>query len=103
MKKVLIVGGANDIGYSITKLLKDNQYYVIIGYHKNIYKKLDVEYIKIDVCNEESINNCFNKYKNIDILINMANICLDNYFLDKTKEEFKKVLETNIIGTFLLS
>lgn len=103
MKKVLIVGGANDIGYTISKRLKELNYKIIIGYHKNIYKKLDVEYQEIDVTNEDSINNCFNKHKNIDILINLANICLDSYFLDKTKEEFMKVLETNLIGTFLLN
>ena len=103
MKNILIIGGGNDIGYCLSKMLMDNNYNVIIGYHNNIYKKLDTEYIKIDVCDEESINNCFDKYKNIDVLINLANICMDSYIFDKTKEEFSKVLETNLIGTFLVN
>jgi len=42
-----------------------------------------------------------NKYKKIDILINLASISLDNSFLNKTKKEFMEVLEVNLVGTFL--
>ena len=38
----------------------------------------------------------------IDVLINNAALSLDNNFLDKTKEEFMKVLEVNLVGPFLL-
>ena len=40
---------------------------------------------------------------NIDILINNAGIAIDSLFEDKTKENFIKVLDTNLIGTFLVS
>ena len=43
-----------------------------------------------------------NKYGKIDYLVNNAAISLDNYLFDKTKEEFMKVLETNVVGTFLM-
>jgi 3-oxoacyl-[acyl-carrier protein] reductase len=33
----------------------------------------------------------------------MAAISMDNYFLDKTKEEFMNVLEVNLVGAFLTS
>ena len=44
-----------------------------------------------------------NMYGNIDIIINMACVYMDNNFLNKTKEEFMKVLEVNLVGTFLCS
>ena len=45
--------------------------------------------------------NLFDNYK-FDILVNNAALCLDNNYLEKTKEEFMKVLETNLVGTFLM-
>ena len=44
-----------------------------------------------------------NKYKNIDILVNNAGICNDTLYEDKTKEDFLKVLETNVVGTYLVT
>ena len=107
MKNILIVGGAGDIGFHLGSYLKEFGFNVIIAYHNNIYKKLDTEYIKIDITDKSSIDKCLDylldKYKKIDVLINLANINMDSYFLEKTKEELTKVLETNIIGTFLLN
>jgi NAD(P)-dependent dehydrogenase (short-subunit alcohol dehydrogenase family) len=51
----------------------------------------------IDVC-----ANIKEKYTKIDLLINNAALSLDNNFLDKTKDEFMKVLEVNLVGPFLL-
>ena len=39
----------------------------------------------------------------IDLLINIAAISMDNKIKDKTKEEFMKVLEVNLVGTFLVT
>ena len=44
-----------------------------------------------------------NKFNHIDILVNNAGIAIDTIFEDKTKEMFKKTLEINLIGTFLVS
>ena len=43
------------------------------------------------------------KYDKIDLLINNAAYASDNYIMDKTKEEFMKVLEVNVVGTFLVT
>ena len=40
------------------------------------------------------------KTKKIDVLVNNAGIAIDNLFEEKTVEEFKKVIDTNLIGTF---
>jgi len=106
MKSVLIIGGNCDIGRCLVKYFLKNNYNVVVGYHNNDYKYLDaVEYIKCDVTDIDSIENIIintkEKYGNIDIIINLANVCMDNSFLNKTKEEFMKELEVNLVGTFL--
>lgn len=106
MKNVLIIGGNCDMGKSLSKYFLDKDYNVFVGYHNdsNEYYK-SIKYIKCDVCDEDSIANCIsyivNNYQRIDILINLACVCMDNSFLNKTKSEFMKELEVNLVGTFL--
>ena len=106
MKKVLIIGGNCDIGKALTNYFLAKDYNVVIGYHNdnNQYNK-EVKYIKCDVTNVDSVENIIKStidmYDNIDMIINLACIYMDNSFLNKTKEEFMKVLEVNLVGTFL--
>jgi len=107
MKCVLIIGGVNDIGRSIAREFLKRKYVVVVGYHYYLEKEEKIDYQKCDVTNENDIKNiieyCINKYHTIDILINLANINQDNSFLNKTKSEFMRVLEVNLVGTFLLN
>lgn len=94
------------MGRALTNYFLENNYSVIIGYHNDSNKYINnVEYIKCDVTNSESIENiivrCKEKYGKIDIMINLSCICMDNSFLNKTKDEFMRELEVNLVGTFL--
>ena len=42
-------------------------------------------------------------FSHVDYLINNAALCLDSLYGDKTKKNFMKTLEVNVVGTFLLS
>ena len=42
-------------------------------------------------------------FSKIDVLINNAALCQDNYFYEKTSLEFQNVIATNLIGPFLTS
>ena len=42
-------------------------------------------------------------FKNIDVLVNNAAIAIDTLVEDKNKDDFKKILDTNLIGPFILS
>ena len=119
-KKVAIVtGSSKGIGKElIIDLAKDN-YDVIITYNNsekealNLQKYIVNNYnvnalsIKCDITKEEDIINLrdiiLKDYNHIDILINNAAYACDNYIDDKTKEEFMKVLEVNVVGTFLVT
>lgn len=108
MKNVLIIGGNCDIGRFLSSYFLDRNCNVVVGYHKdnNSYDER-VKYIKCDVTNEIDIENIMldtkKMYGNIDILINLACTYMDNNFLNKTKEEFMRVLEVNLVGSFLCS
>ena len=88
--------------------ISDAEYDVMFKRLLEIEEKyhVNVESFYFDLSDEESVKNLFknvkNKYKKIDYLINNAAISLDSYIFDKTKEEFMKVLETNLVGTFLM-
>jgi len=108
MKCVLIIGGSCDIGIKLSEYFLSKKYNVVVGYHNDSNKYLDnVDYIKCDVTNTDSIDNIIkstkDKYGNIDIVINLSCICQDNSFLNKTKDEISKVLEVNLVGTFLVN
>lgn len=107
----LITGSASDIGKAIAIKLAENNYNLILTYHNkeidylNELKKynIDVMTYKLDITNENSIKELISLIPNIDVLINAAAISLDNEIKDKSKEEFMKVLEVNLVGTFLVT
>ena len=118
-KCVLITGSSNGLGSETAKVFASNNYNVIITYlsHKNnalkLKKELENNYKvnvlceKLDISNEEDIidlkNKVINKFNTVDVLINNASISNDTLFEDKTKENFMRILEVNLVGTFLMS
>ena len=118
-KVVLVTGSSIGLGSSIIKEYAKNGYNVVINYlsHEKealeLKKLIEEEYktsalcIKADITNEDEINNMFNKiinkFNRIDTLINNAGIAIDSCFNDKTKNNFMKILEVNLVGTFLVS
>lgn len=112
MKTVLITGSSKGLGASLIRKFAENNYNVIITYNTSVvdaYKleeeieKYDVvsSTVRCDISNENDIINLFNTYK-VDVLINNAALSIDNDIMNKTKDEFMKVLEVNLVGTFLM-
>ena len=101
-KIMLITGASRGIGKKIANYFSNLGVNVILTYHN---EKIENGYY-FDLCDESSIielaNTIKDKYGKIDYLINNAAISMDSYLSDKTKEEFMKVLETNVVGTFLM-
>lgn len=118
-KTVLVTGSSRGIGKSIIIEFAKNNYNVVINYNnsESEAKKLE-QYIinnfnvktlviKCDIKNEEEVKNMIeeiiNKFNKIDVLVNNAAIELNSDFFDKDSISFNKVLNTNLIGTFLVS
>ena len=68
---------------------------------------IKINIYKCDITDEDQINLTINKiindFEKIDYLVNNAAICIDTIFDDKNKQNFMKTLETNVVGTFLVS
>ncbi len=115
---MLITGASSGIGMKIATYFANLGLNLILTYHKNnneinVLKSelinkygIEVDCFYLDLASEKSIKKLFSEvqkqYKKIDYLINGAAISLDNHYIDKTKEEFMKVLEINVVGTFLM-
>ena len=118
-KTVLVTGSSIGLGSFIIKKFASNNYNVIINYSTNkdeamklkdeILNEYNIEVliIKCDISNENDIENMkdtiINKFGKLDVLINNASISNDSLVSDKTKENFMRILEVNLVGTFLVS
>lgn len=118
-KCVLVTGSSIGLGESIIRKYASMGYNTVITYnsHKDeaieLQKKIKDKYnteslvIKCDISKEEDIENLkneiINKFNKLDVLVNNASIAIDTTFSDKTKENYMKILEVNLVGTFLVS
>ena len=63
--------------------------------------------IKADVSDENEVQNMvkviLNEFEKIDVLVNNAGIAIDKEFEDRTAEDWRKTLDTNLIAPFLVS
>lgn len=118
-KTILITGASRGIGYQTAYEVAKEGANVIINYNNSIKQAKELEQllkkefgtktllVKADIKNEqeiiEMVNESIKHFQKIDVLINNAGICKDTTFEDKTKENFMEILETNLVGTFLVS
>ena len=115
-KVALITGAARGIGKAIAKKFAENGYNVVINYvsAKTDIKTLTKEFedlgvkvllVKADVSNKEEaeglVNQTIEKFGEIDVLVNNAGITKDNLLMRMSEEDFEKVLDINLKGTFL--
>ena len=118
-KVALITGASRGIGASIAYDLASHNCNVCINYNnsKDEAKKLKQEIenkfnvkvliIKADITKENEIINMVNivikEFGKVDILVNNAGIAIDSIIEYKNKDNFYKILDTNLIGPFIIS
>jgi len=121
MKRVvaLVTGSNRGIGASCIEEYARQGVTVVINYchHEEEAKqlekeikekyKVDVLTIKCDISKEDEVekmvNEIVDKFGGIDILVNNASVSRDSLLMDKNIKEFKRVLDVNLIGTYLCS
>ena len=120
MSKVVLVTGSNrGIGKSTIIEFAKAGLDVVINYchHKEEAYELK-EYVennynvrclvvKCDVSKEdeviEMINEIVDYFGSLDILVNNASVCRDSLLMDKDIDSFRRILDVNLIGTYLCS
>lgn len=118
-KVVLITGASRGIGRSTAIKYAQNNYNVVINYN-NSYDKarelgdylvstygIEVMIVKANISNEveikDMVDKVISKFGNIDVLVNNASIAIDSDFISKDSNSFNEILNTNLVGTFLVS
>ena len=115
----LITGGNRGIGKAIALEFAKAGVSLVINYHRHaiLAEKLreeivdqydvDVLCVKADVSCEDDVEKMVQKaidyYGKIDILVNNAGVCHDSPALDKSVDYFRRILDVNLIGTYLCS
>lgn len=118
-KTVLVTGSSRGIGAETIRKFASHGANVVINYVSDsdsairLKKEIEDTYgvktllIKCDVSNElevkKMVQEIVENFVTIDILVNNAAIAIDKLFEDKTVEDFKRTLDVNLIGTFLVS
>ena len=117
-KVAFITGGSRGIGKEVALKFADNGYNIVINYvsDKTDTQELEKEFtkrgvealiIKADVTNTEQIENLvkevIEKFGKIDVLVNNAGVTKDNLLMRMSEEEFDKVVEVNLKGTFIVT
>lgn len=117
-KVVFVTGGSRGIGKAIALKYAQNGYNVVINYvsdKTNVeelqkeFTKLNVECLieKADVSKSEEVEKivkkAIEKFNKIDVLVNNAGITRDGLLMRMKEEDFDKVIEINLKGTFLIT
>ena len=118
-KVVLVTGSARGIGAAIIRELAKCGYDCIINYHTSekaayilrdeVISKYNIKAIaiKADISNEEEVNEMFSiiekEFGTLSCLINNAAIDIPKVFESKRTQDFKRVMDVNVIGAYIVS
>ena len=118
-KVVLVTGSARGIGKATIIEFASNGYNVVINYIESkdeadklknyVESKFNIKALVInaDVSNEKEVktmtDTIIKEFGRIDVLVNNAGIVFDRNFDEITIDQFKRTLEVNVIGAFIVS
>jgi 3-oxoacyl-[acyl-carrier protein] reductase len=105
MKNVIITGTGGQIGKVFVRHLLKKKLYKVYALDidlSNTEVLDDVEYVEIDITNEQEVIDFFSTLNFVDILINNAGIGVFTPFEERTAEDFMRVVDVNMKGTFLM-
>lgn len=116
---VLVTGSSRGLGKAIILEYASNGYDVVINYNNSKEEALKLKdyvestfkvkalVIKCDISKESDIDSMieeiYQEFGYLDVLVNNASIDSDQDFELKTKNDFMKTLEVNLVGTYLVS
>lgn len=120
MRKVVLVTGASlGIGAACLEVFASRGFDVVLNYlsHEDeaiaLKKEIEAKYrvrcliVQADISKEDDVKRMVEsvilEFSRIDVLVNNAGIAIDSDFTDKTVSDFQKIVNVNLIGSFLVS
>ncbi len=113
-KTIFITGGSRGIGEAVVRMAA-GKYNVAFTYNTSkekarcLQQELDTRYggvlaLECDVTNPKSVSAAIDaakkRFGKIDILVNNAGVAMSGLLIDTSHEEFKRVFDVNVNGTF---
>ena len=117
-KVALVTGAGRGIGRTIAITLAKAGYDIIINYNSSEARAMEVleevkslgvkaMTVKCDISNElevrQMITDVLKQFDKVDVLVNNSAVCYNSMFMEKSVDEFKRTMEVNVLGTFLVS
>ncbi|MDD2353487.1 MAG: 3-oxoacyl-[acyl-carrier-protein] reductase [Candidatus Caldatribacteriota bacterium] len=114
-KTAIVTGAARGIGKAIAINLAKAGVNLVINYYQNKEAALDVSkelsalgnhciLVQGDISNKDDaqklINSAIENFNSLDFLVNNAGINKDNLLVRMKEEEFERVIDINLLGTF---
>ena len=109
----IITGAANGIGKAIAqRMVKDNYTTILVDVDKQNGEVLanelgnSAKFISCDISNEKDVESLFSivtkEFGGVDVIVNNAGIIRDNVIWKMPVEDFDKVIDINLKGTWLM-
>lgn len=115
MKTALITGGAKRIGAQITQTLHQNNHNVIIHYRhskqtaKALMQKLNqkransARIVQAELTDFKALQTLVEEIEYLDVLVNNASVFYPTPMQESDKDDWDKIINTNLMAPFLLS
>jgi NAD(P)-dependent dehydrogenase (short-subunit alcohol dehydrogenase family) len=106
-KVILITGGRAGLGHSLARLLVSRGHIVYCTSREIIEDKSDkVKRLRLDVTSDSDclriVKTIRSREARLDVIINYAGLTLTGPTLSFTEDDFKRILDVNVIGPFRL-
>ena len=113
IRTAIVTGASKGIGKAIVEQLIAEDYITILvdiddeaGIHLASALGASAHYIHCDICNTKEVDALFSevleRFGKVDVLVNNAGIIKDNVIWKMPEEDFDKVIDINLKGTWLM-
>lgn len=107
MKYALVTGAYGGMGRAVTELLAENGYCVFALDVKNGSARENIIPVRADITSEDSVKEAFDEVSaqtdRLDAVLHFAGIYMLDSFAEMSCGDFKRIVDVNLTGAFLVN